>query len=228
MPLQTWLRAWLHTWLQAWLQGRQYMPTSLPTYIHTYIGCGRYMYIDVLCAPAGTTQRNGQQHQGTPYSSSHSRRYSRRYRSPCARLRIERARAKEAAAGVGKAAVRARALSLFSPPVCFTALLLATGYWLLATGYWLLATGYWLLATGCHSLQKYRNLLPRTARIAQDSPGPPGTAQLPSTCTTNSRKGQKVWRSDPDCLGVGAVKAAWGLPAADWAMPPVKASKVFS
>ncbi|OCK91367.1 uncharacterized protein K441DRAFT_729081 [Cenococcum geophilum 1.58] len=104
----------------------------------------------------------------------------------------------------------------------------ASSYWLLATGYWLLATGYWLLATSCHSLQKYRNLLPRTARTAQDSPGPPGTAQLPSTCTTNSRKGQKVWRSDPDCLGVGAVKAAWGLPAADWAMPSVKASKVFS
>ena len=108
-------------------------------YIHTYVGCERY--IDVLCAPAGTTQRNGQQHRGTPYSSSHSRRYSSRhsrYRSPCARgLRIERARAKEAAAGVGKAAVRG-VRPLFPPPFasllhCFTTSLLATSYWLLAT-----------------------------------------------------------------------------------------------
>ena len=137
------------------------MPTSLPTY--TYVGCGRY--IDVLCA-AGTTQRNGQ-HQGTPYSSSHSRRHSSRhssrYRSPCARgLRIERARAKEAAAGVGRRRC-GRAPSLFSPPVCFTASLLHC----FTTS--LLATGYWLSLAA---------KVPQPAtQDSPDSPGQPRTAR---------------------------------------------------
>lgn len=134
-----------HGYTHGYRHGYRVCSTCQFLCLHTYIRRMREVHRCLVRAGWHHTAQRATA-SSTPYSSSHSRRYSSRhsrYRSPCARgLCIERARAKEAAAGVGKAAVRGRAPSLFPPRLlhCFTASLLhyfTASYWLLAAGYWL-------------------------------------------------------------------------------------------
>ena len=189
MPLQAWLhillQAWLHTWLQAWLQGLQYM-------IHTYVGCGRYIPGNIICLVCAGWHHTAQRATASRYSilavtvggTVAGTVVGTGVHAPEG-LRIERAIAKEAAAGVGKARC-GRAPSLFSPP--FASLL----HCFIAS---LLATGYWLLAVTAKVPQPAR-----TARITQDRPGQPSCL-----LRTTAAKGKK-------CGEAALVALAWGRP----------------